>query len=242
MPNIKFSNISVTYYNKKNKENIVALKNVNNVFDNEKTHVIAGFSGSGKTTLLKTLFDGVDYEGDIFFDDIPILNYSVSERNMGYVSQNYALYPHMTVFENIAFPLRNIGVPREEIIKRVSSIAEELGISHCLSRKPKQISGGQQQRVVLARALVKNPEICLFDEPLSNLDSNNAEIALQLIKKSILDRHMTSLYVTHDIKEATFLADIIYFIDNGEIIFKGTPEEFLNCEDERILQVMEENA
>jgi len=239
MPNITFKNVSVTYRNK-DKTEIVALNNINNVFEKEKTHVIVGFSGSGKSTLLKTLFDGAYYEGDIFLDNSPILSISVMDRNIGYVSQNYALYPHLTVFENIAFPLKNMGTPKDEIITRVYKIADELSIRQCLSRKPKQISGGQQQRVVLARALVKNPEICLFDEPLSNLDSNNANIAKDLIYKSIKARKMTSIYVTHDVHEATSLADIIYFLYDGEIVFKGTPEEFVNSSDNRIKNIIEE--
>lgn len=239
MPDINFKDVSVIF-SKKNQPEIIALNKINCTFKKEKTHVVVGFSGSGKSTLLKTLFDGVDYEGDILINNHQILDTSVADRNLGYVSQNYALYPNMTIFENIAFPLKNMHTPREEIIKRVNEIAEELDIAHCLSRKPKQISGGQQQRVALARALVKNPDICLFDEPLSNLDSATATVAMNVIYKCIKNRHMTTIYVTHNVKEATLLADDIYFLSEGEFIFNGTPEEFMNCDDARVQSIMEE--
>lgn len=239
MPDIKLKDITVVYIKKKQPE-VIALNKINIEFKKEKTHVIVGFSGSGKTTLLKTLFDAVNYEGEIFLDNKPILEKSVADRNMGYVSQNYALYPHMTIFDNIAFPLKNIGTPREEIIQRVNKISEELNIRQCLSRKPRQISGGQQQRVALARALVKNPSICLFDEPLSNLDSQTRESALEVIKKCISTRHMTVLYVTHNVTEATQLADYVHFMYDGEIVFSGTSEEFMSSDDARIKSIVDD--
>ena len=145
----------------------------------------------------------------------------------------------MTIFDNIAFPLRNMKAPSAEIKERVYAVAEELGLSMCLSRKPRHLSGGQQQRVALARALVKNPSICLMDEPLSNLDQATAFKAREMIKNCLNKRKVTVIYVTHDINEATSLGDVVYAMDDGKIIFKGTPEEFMECKDEKVMSLID---
>lgn len=232
MPSIEFKNVSVSYFKKKIEK--VVLKNINHLFENEKTHVIVGFSGCGKTTLLKTLFDSVDYDGEILLNERDILKISVQDRNIGYVSQNYGLYPHMSVFNIIAFPLKVMGAPMEEIKKRVREIAKELEIEVCLTRRPKEISGGQQQRVALARALVKNPSICLLDEPFSNLDHESSVKARELVKNVLKKRKITVLYVSHDINEATSLADRIHFLHEGDFIFEGTSKEFLSSKNPTI--------
>ena len=232
MAKIVFKNVDVIYKDKKSEK--VVFDHFNEEFLSDKTNVILGFSGCGKSTLLRALFDGVDYSGTITIDDKDIEDINVQDRELAYVSQEYVLYPHMTIFDNIAFPLRNMKAPSAEIKERVYAIAEELDLSMCLSRKPRHLSGGQQQRVALARALVKNPSICLLDEPLSNLDQATAFKAREIMKKCLNKRKVTVLYATHDINEATSLGDYIYAMDDGKIIFKGTPEEFMECKDERV--------
>lgn len=236
MPNITFQNLSVTYTSKKNE--VVAINRLNLDLETGKTHVIVGFSGCGKTTLLKTLFSNINYEGKVLINGEDVEKTPVEKRNLAYVSQNYALYPNMTIFDNIAFPLKMLGAPTEEIKKRVYEIANELNIMMCLSRKPRHISGGQQQRVALARALIKNPSICLFDEPLSNLDQATAMRARELIGSSIKNRNVTTIYVTHNIEEATSLGDFIHFMNDGEIIFSGTPEEFIHSDNPVIVEFL----
>lgn len=237
MPKIVFKDVDVIYRSKKSEK--VVFDHFNEEFLPDKTSVIVGFSGCGKSTLLRTLFDGVDYNGLITIDDKNIEDINIQDRELAYVSQEYVLYPHMTIFDNIAFPLRNMKAPSEEIKERVYAIAEELDLSMCLSRKPRHLSGGQQQRVALARALVKNPSICLLDEPLSNLDQATAFKAREIMKRCLNKRKVTVLYATHNISEATSLGDYIYAMDEGKIIFKGTPEEFMECKDEKVTSLID---
>lgn len=237
MPQIVFQDVGVIYQNKK--EEKVVFDHLNETFLSDKTNVIVGFSGCGKSTLLRTLFDGVDYSGSILIDGNNIEDINVQDRELAYVSQSYVLYPHMTIFDNIAFPLRNLRAPSNEIKERVYAIAEELDLSMTLSRKPRHLSGGQQQRVALARALVKNPSICLLDEPLSNLDQSTAFKSREIIKRCLKKRKVTVIYATHNIDEATSLGDIIFAMDEGQIIFKGSPEEFMECKDERVVSLID---
>ena len=237
MPQIVFQDVGVIYQNKK--EEKVVFDHLNETFLSDKTNVIVGFSGCGKSTLLRTLFDGVDYIGTITIDGVNIEDINIQDRELAYVSQSYVLYPHMTIFDNIAFPLRNMKAPSSEIKERVYAIAEELDLTMTLSRKPRHLSGGQQQRVALARALVKNPSICLLDEPLSNLDQSTAFKAREIIKRCLNKRKVTVIYATHNIDEATSLGDCIYAMDDGQIIFKGTPEEFMECKDEKVMSLID---
>ena len=237
MPNIEFKNLTVKFQNKKNE--VIALKNINKVFEGNKIHVILGFSGSGKSTLLRTLFDSCAYEGNILIDNEDILSRKVRDRNLGYVSQNYSLYPHLSIFENIAFPLKIMGAERDEIRRRVYAISEELNLSMTLSRKPRHISGGQQQRVAIARALIKNPSICLLDEPFSNLDNITSIKARELLHEVFKKRDITVLYVSHNVEEATSLGDVIHVLHDGEFIFSGTKEEFLSSNDEKVKEFID---
>jgi len=233
MPEIKVENLKVVYKsNKKKIEDTVALEDFNVTFESGKFNAIVGFSGCGKSTLLRAIAGLTPYEGTISFDGVDGENLLVAERNIAYVSQNYALYPHMTIFDNIAFPLKLLKASREEIIERVYEVAEKLEIKPLLSRKPRQLSGGQQQRVAIARALVKRPSICMFDEPLSNLDNEMRMEARYLIKKVVSSQDMTVLYVTHDFMEAMALSDYIYVINNKKIEVSGTPREVFDMDNE----------
>ncbi len=190
---------------------------------------LLGPSGCGKTTTLLMLA-GIykPTSGEIWFDDQLMNNVPPRYRGVGMVFQNYALYPHMTVYENIAFPLKAKGMNHDEIDSMVKEITKKLLIDHLLDRKPTQISGGQQQRVALARALVKEPKVLLFDEPLSNLDAKLRMMMRAEIKKLQEDLGITSVYVTHDQAEAMTMASRIAIFNKGKIIQYGTPDEVYN--------------
>ena len=223
MSEIQIKNLSVSYENKV--ECVTVLKDLNATFSSGDFHVIMGASGCGKTTLLRAIAGTLHCEGTILVNQDDITKTPTEKRNIAFVSQEYMLYPQMTIFDNIAFPLKVMGATKQEIRARVSDIAERLEITHCLSRRPKHLSGGQQQRVAIARALIRNPEICLFDEPFSNLDIAMREKARTLIKKLMKETGSTVLYVTHDIKEGMLLADRMYVVDKGKMQLAGTPLE-----------------
>ena len=229
MPKITVSDLTAIYSDKKAGD-VIALDGLNAEFLSDAFNVIVGYSGCGKTTLLKCIAGLIDYDGEIDFDDNDVGGLAPSERNVSYVSQEFVLYPHLTVFDNIAFPLKVAGAPKKEIIDRVKKIAEATDLTYCLTRKPKHISGGQQQRVALARALVKNPSICLFDEPLSNTDPQLRFAERRLLKDSVKRYGCTAVYVTHDFSEAMALADKLFVIADGKCVLQGDPMEIYNSD------------
>lgn len=233
MTKLEAKNLTVTYTDKKLGDT-VAVNKINTVFQSGEFSVILGQSGSGKTSLIRALSGLQEYEGEILYDGIDADNIPFRKRNIAYVTQNYSLYSHLNVFDNIAFPLKTIGASREEIIERVLGLADQLDISVCLNRKPRQLSGGQQQKVALARALIKKPSICFMDEPLSNIDPKQRDRVRALMKKTLKLNGCTVIYITHDYSEAVGLADRIFVMDKGRIIACGTPEEINLCTDERI--------
>jgi len=188
--------------------------------------VIVGPSGCGKSTLLRMVAGLEDAnEGNILIDNKKVNELEPMERNIAMVFQNYALYPHMTVFGNMAYGLKIAKVPKDEIESRVQKAAEILELGELLERKPNQLSGGQRQRVAMGRAIVRNPVAFLFDEPLSNLD---AKLRVQMrleIKKLQTQLKTTSLYVTHDQVEAMTLADRMIVMNEGNVEHIGTPLE-----------------
>ena len=191
--------------------------------------VFVGPSGCGKSTLLRMVAGLEDItEGDINLDGQLINEVDPSERDVAMVFQNYALYPHMNVYNNLAYGLKNRGIDKETIEQKVNDAAKLLQISDFLQRKPSMLSGGQRQRVAMGRAIVRNPKIFLFDEPLSNLD---AKLRIQMrleIKKLQQKVGVTSIFVTHDQVEAMTLADRLAVINNGIIEQLGTPIEIYN--------------
>ena len=227
MPKITINNLKVTYQNKKKSE-VVALEDFNCVIEPGSFNVVVGYSGCGKSTLLKAIAGLIEYEGEIYFDSTDISNLTIKERNISFVTQNYALYPHLNIFDNIAFPLTISQAPKKEIIERVTEVAKYLGIEHCLTRKPKHLSGGQQQKVALARAMVKKPQLYLFDEPLSNFDQPKRYEARQIIRKAVKDYAATAIYVTHDFTEAMALADNIIVISDKKVEISGRPLDVYN--------------
>ncbi|MBO4572535.1 MAG: ABC transporter ATP-binding protein [Clostridia bacterium] len=231
MKKITVNNLKVVYKDKK-RGNVTALENFSTVVFGNAFNVVIGYSGCGKTTFLRAVAGLIEYEGDIFFDDVDAFDLTVKDRNIAMVSQEYALYPHINVFDNIAYPLVLAGAPRSEIIERVNNLAEYFGIKHCLTRKPKHLSGGQQQKVALARAMIKMPQLYLFDEPLSNFDPQKRYEARQMIKKAVKDHGATAIYVTHDLNEAMELADNVIVIDKGKVEISGNPAYVFNSHDE----------
>ena len=185
-----------------------------------------GPSGCGKTTTL-LMVAGIykPTAGEIRFDDRVVNQVAPKDRNIGMVFQSYALYPHMSVRQNIGYPLKLKKSPTAEMEDRVQRVADMMGIGHLLDRRPAQLSGGQQQRVALGRALVKEPSLLLFDEPLSNLDARLRLTMRSEIKRLQLDLGITSIYVTHDQVEAMTMADRIAVMQEGKLQAYAPPAE-----------------
>ena len=188
--------------------------------------VLLGPSGSGKTTLLR-LIAGLEApsRGDILVDGHVVTALPPRLRNMAMVFQSYALYPHLNVFDNIAFPLRARHLPREAVGSKVDWAAQLFGIGHLLQRKPRQLSGGERQRVALARAVVREPVAFLLDEPLSNLDAKLRTSARDELQRFQRRLAITTIYVTHDQIEALGLGDRIAILDHGRVHQIGTPRD-----------------
>lgn len=192
--------------------------------------VVLGPSGCGKTTMLR-IIAGLEYPdgGRVYIDGVDVTDMEPGDRDVAMVFQDYALYPHMTVFDNIAFPLvvrrGKLKLSKRDIEERVLRVAKMLGIEELLDRKPTQLSGGQQQRVALARALVREPKVWLMDEPLSNLDAIVRVQVRAELKRLQKDLGITTVYVTHDQVEALTLADRIAVMNKGRIVQLGTPRE-----------------
>lgn len=214
---------------------VVALKNINVEIKPGEFFVILGPSGSGKTTLLRIIAGlEVPTKGRVIIGDKVVVDaekglfVEPKDRNIGMVFQNWALYPHMTAYDNIAFPLKIKKLPQEEIDKRVKEVAEALGIADLLKRKPGHMSGGQQQRVAVARALVKQPDVLLLDEPFSNLDARIRVTAREFVKEIQKKLGITTILVTHDQADAFAVGDRVMVLRNGEMQQMGTPEELYN--------------
>ncbi len=210
----------------------IALRDVNLEIKDGEFMVILGPSGSGKTTLLRIIAGlEVPTKGRVMLGNRVVADgerrvfIPPKDRNVGMVFQNWALYPHMKVFDNIAYPLKLKKLPKNEIIKKVKEVAEALGIGHLLDRYPRQLSGGQQQRVALARALVKEPDVLLLDEPFSNLDARIRVSAREFVRAIQRKLKITAIFVTHDQADAYALADRIAIIKDGLLQQVATPVE-----------------
>ncbi len=201
-----------------------AVKGINIDINDKEFIVIVGPSGCGKTTTLRMIAGLEDIsEGTISIGDVVINDVEPKDRDIAMVFQNYALYPHMTVYQNMAFGLKLRKTPKDEIDRRVKNAARLMGIENLLDRKPKQLSGGQRQRVAVGRAIVREPKVFLFDEPLSNLD---AKLRVQMrteLKKLHQRLQATIIYVTHDQIEAMTMADRIVILKDGVLQQFDTP-------------------
>ncbi len=223
MANVSLINIVKSY------GNLEVVHGINLTINDGEFMVLVGPSGCGKSTILRMISgleeisDGIISIGDRIVNNIP-----ASQRDLSMVFQSYALYPHMNVRKNLAFGLTNMKMPRQEIKKRVNEVAGILQIEELLDRKPRQLSGGQKQRVAIGRAIVREPKLFLFDEPLSNLD---AELRVQMrVELANLYKRLgtTMIYVTHDQVEAMTMATRIVVLNSGRIEQVGTPYELYN--------------
>ncbi len=206
-----------------------ALKGIDLDIEPVEFFALLGPSGSGKTTTLRVLA-GLERpdQGTMTMDGVDVTDAQPGERDVAMVFQNYALYPHMTLEDNIGFPLKMDGVPKDRIPEMVREAAARVKIDHLLQRRPGQLSGGQQQRCALARAIVRQPRLFLLDEPLSNLDAQlrlETRVELKKLQRSL---DVTTVYVTHDQEEAMTIADRMAVFLDGEIAQIGTPDEVFN--------------
>ena len=223
MAKVELKNLSKTYDKK-----ILALENINLTIEDGQFFVLLGPSGAGKTTTLRCIagLEKID-SGSVFFNNESVTEDQPASRDVSFVFQQFSLYPHYTVYENLAFPLRSPmrKLPEDEIKTKIENIAKMLKISNKLKNKATELSGGEMQRVAIGRALVRNPNIYLMDEPLSSLDAKLRESLRVELKSIQTNLNATILYVTHDQAEATTLADKIGVLKEGKIVQIGTPEE-----------------
>jgi multiple sugar transport system ATP-binding protein len=208
---------------------VVAVNNLSLEVENNEFLVLLGPSGCGKTTTLRCIagLENPD-EGEIYIGDKLVNELPPKDRDVAMVFQSYALYPHMTVFDNIAFPLKMRKFPKDEIEEKVRRTAELLRITNLLNRKPKQLSGGEAQRVALGRAIVREPKVFLMDEPLSNLDAKLRIYMRAELKRLQKDLGITTVYVTHDQLEAMTMADKVAIMNLGLLQQLGDVHEIFN--------------
>ena len=223
MVSVKLENLS-KYFGE-----VKAVDNVNLSLRNGEFFALLGPSGCGKSTAMLTIA-GIYKQttGHIYFDDKAVDDLPPKDRNVGMVFQSYALYPHMKVSDNIAFPLKLKKISKEEIKKKVKETAEFVGVGELLNRKPSELSGGQQQRVALARALIKEPNLFLMDEPLSNLDAKLRVTMRAELKRLQRQLGITTIYVTHDQVEAMTMAGRIAVMNQGKLMQVGSADELYN--------------
>lgn len=209
------------------KDNII--DNINLEIKDKEFIVLVGSSGCGKSTILR-LISGLEdiTDGEILIDDKVVNNIHPKDRDIAFVFQSYALYPHMSVFDNIAFGLKMRKYDKKTIQSKVQEVAKILNLEELLDRKPRQLSGGQRQRVALGRAIVRKPKVFLMDEPLSNLDANLRVQMRSEIKKLHQELQTTFIYVTHDQTEALTMGDRIVILNKGKIQQVDTPEVIYN--------------
>jgi multiple sugar transport system ATP-binding protein len=222
MSNIRLENVTKQF------RDVTALNDVSFSMNDGEFFVLLGPTGAGKTTTLRVVA-GLEKQtaGHVYFDDQLADILQPADRDVAFVFQQYSLYPNMTVFDNLAFPLRSPlrRTPEAVVRERVTATAEKLRISHLLERKTAKLSGGEMQRVSIGRAIVREPRIFLMDEPLSNLDAKLREALRVELKHLQKVQHSTTLFVTHDQIEALTMADRIAVLDNGHILQIGTPHD-----------------
>ena len=223
---IVLEHLTKVFTNKKTGAEVRAVDDMNLTIESGTLVGLLGPSGCGKSTTLFML-SGLQSptDGSIIFGDSDVTQLEPQKRGIGLVFQNYALYPHMTVEDNIKFPLQNMKVPKEEIPGRVMEAAKIVQIDNLLDRKPSELSGGQQQRVAIARALVKKPDVLLLDEPLSNLDARLRLQTREEIKRIQQETGITTVFVTHDQEEAMSISDVIVGMKLGVVHQVGKPQD-----------------
>jgi len=223
---IVLKNLSKVFYNKKTNSEVRAVDNLDIEIPDGKLVGLLGPSGCGKSTTL-FMISGLQNptEGEIYFGETNVTNLAAEKRGICLVFQNYALYPHMTVGQNIMFPLTNQKVSKKEALERAYEAASLVQIENLMDRKPSELSGGQQQRVAIARALVKNPNVLLLDEPLSNLDARLRLQTREEIKRIQRETGVTTVFVTHDQEEAMSISDLIVVMKLGVVQQVDEPQK-----------------
>lgn len=221
--------VNLTKIFSKKEGDVCAVDHINITIPSGKLIGLLGPSGCGKSTTLY-MIAGLHRpsDGQIYFGDAEVSKFPPEKRGIGLVFQNYALYPHLTVKENIMFPLENKKMPKKEALEKAQKYAELVGIGNLMDRKPGQLSGGQQQRVAIARALVKEPEVLLLDEPLSNLDARLRLQTREEIKRIQKNTGVTTIFVTHDQEEAMSISDEIVVMNFGVVHQIGKPQDVYN--------------
>ena len=224
---ITIKNMTKTYPARKNQLNdYTAVSNMNITIPSGKLVGLLGPSGCGKSTTLFVISGLLDpTNGEIYFGTENVTSLPAEKRGIGLVFQNYALYPHMTVFDNIKFPLTNMKMSKTEAAIKVKEIAKLVQIEDLLERKPSELSGGQQQRVAIARALVKKPNVLLLDEPLSNLDARLRLQTREELRRIQKETGITTIFVTHDQEEAMSICDEMIVMKQGIIMQVGVPQD-----------------
>ena len=220
MPYLELKNITKKY------DKLVAVDELDFSVEKNEFAVLFGSSAAGKTTTLRCISGLEKIEnGEVWFNDNDFTNAPIQGRQMAMVFQTFALYPHLTTEENLAYPLKKKKIDKSEMLKRISEISEMLRIGHALKRKPDTLSGGEQQRLAIGRALIQQPKLLLLDEPLANLDAKLRHDTRAELKRLQRDLNMTMVYATPDQLEALTMGDNITIIKDGKFIQKGTPDE-----------------
>ena len=220
MPYLELKNITKKY------DELVAVDELNFSVEKNEFAVLFGSSAAGKTTTLRCISGLEKIEnGEVWFNNKDFTNAPIQGREMAMVFQTFALYPHLTTEDNLAYPLKKKKIDKSEISKRVSETSEMLRITHALKRKPDTLSGGEQQRLAIGRALIQQPKLLLLDEPLANLDAKLRHDTRAELKRLQRDLNMTMVYATPDQLEALTMGDNITIIKEGKFIQKGTPDE-----------------
>ena len=208
---------------------VVAVRDLSFTCEDGEFLAVLGPSGSGKSTTLRMISGLEDITvGEMLFDGVVVNHLSPSERNIALAFESYALYPHMSVFENIAFPLRAQGMNKTDVEKKVLAISEELRVADVLKKRPSSLSGGAQQRVSLARALIRDPNVTLLDEPISHMDQRLRAVMRAQIRRIHKELNLTTIYVTHDQAEAVSLCDRLVVMNHAALQQIGTVNEIWN--------------
>lgn len=224
---IEFQNYSA-FYKLKRKQFLVALDNLTLKIENGDFVLLVGPSGSSKTTFLRAIA-GLNeyYEGKLTFDGETVKDSAVFEGKISYVTQKLSLYPHLSVFDNLAFPLRNLKIPEEEVIRRVNELSKKARITMLLTRLPSELSVGQRQKIAFCRALIKKPDIILLDEPFSNVDLDTKAQLIGLIKEVKQEIYATFILATHDTGDILNISDKVLELNEGEVVFYGKTRDYL---------------
>lgn len=224
MPTIEFKNVSYSYVSK-DKTKTKALDDINLVLDKDSINIIVGESGSGKTTLLKTICSLLEPEGNIYFDGVDIDKILIKDRKISYITQENELWDRKNVFDNMAIPLIFRKEKPLEIRRKVYEISEEFDLMHLLVRKTRELSKGQQKKVAFAKAVLKDSDIYLFDEPFAGVDRQTTLQLLDIFKSKMQSMKRTVVFVTHNIKDALSLGDKIVVMKDGKVIDQGNADQ-----------------